>query len=80
MADIITNIAAFTAMLSELEEKYMGKWVLFHDNGLVSVYGSFDEAANDAVKRFGRGPYLIRQVGTSAITLPASVLFRPVYA
>jgi hypothetical protein len=43
-------------------------------------FESFDEAAKTAVHRFGRGPYLIRQVGAGPITLPASVMYRPVYA
>ena len=77
--DIKTNIAAYEAMQQELEEKHMGKWVLFHSNELSGVYGTFESAAEDAVKRFGRGPYLIRQVGSQSVTLPASVMFRPVY-
>jgi hypothetical protein len=80
MEDIKSNIAAYQAMQQELEEKHMGKWVLFHSNSLVAVHESFDSAAEDAVKRFGRGPYLIRQVGAPPITLPASVMFRPIYA
>ncbi len=75
-----SEIAAYENMQKELEEKYMGKWVLFYQGKLVSVYESFDDAASDAVTRFGRGPYLIRQVGAPAITLPASVMYRPVYA
>ena len=74
------EIAAYANMQQELEEKYMGKWVLFYQGKLVSVYASFDDAAKDAVAQFGRGPYLIRQVGAPAITLPASVMFRPAYA
>lgn len=66
-------------MQQELEEKHMGKWVLFHSDALVGVYESFESTAQDAVQRFGRGPYLIRQVGASSLTLPASVMYRPVY-
>jgi hypothetical protein len=77
--NVDTEIAAYEKMQPELEEKHMGKWVLLHEGKLISVYDSFDDAANDAVARFGRGPYLIRQVGAPAITLPASVLFRPSY-
>lgn len=80
MEDIKSNIAAYQAMQQELEEKHMGQWVLFHSNALFAFYESFESAAADAVIRFGRGPYLIRQVGAAAPTLPASVMFRPVYA
>ena len=80
MADVKVDIAAFCRVQSELEEKHMGKWVLFHDEALVAVYDSFEAAAEDAVLRFGRGPYLIKQVGAPALTLPASVMFKPSYA
>jgi len=80
MAEMEKEIAAFVKMQAELETKHMGKWVLFHDLALCGVYDSFEEAAKDAINRFGRGPYLIRQVGAPAVTLPASVVFRTVYA
>ena len=80
MPEIDAEIAAYLGMQQELEKKYMGKWVLFHHGQLITVYKSFDDAATDAVARFGRGPYLIRQVGAPAVTLPASVMFCPVHA
>jgi hypothetical protein len=80
MADVRADIAAYAKMQCELEEKHMGKWVLFHDEAFVSVYDSFEAAAEDAVLRFGRGPYLIKQVGAPSLTLPASVMFKPVHA
>lgn len=80
MPEIDAEIAAYSEMQQDLEENHMGKWVLFSHGKLVSVYSSFDDAAKDAVAKFGRGPYLIRQVGAPAVTLPASVLFRPVHA
>lgn len=78
MADIQAEIAAYEAMRAELEAKYLGKWVLVHDGQLVSVYESFEAAAEDAVSKFGSGSYLIRQVGAPPLTLPASVLYVPV--
>lgn len=80
MADLQADIAAYAKMQQELEAKHMGKWVLFHDLTLVNVYESFEEAAKDAVARFGRGPYLIRQVGAPSVTLPASVMYQIVHA
>ena len=70
----------YSNMQQEIEEKHMGKWVLFRNGKLVAVYESFDEAAKDAVAKFGRGPYLIRQVGAPSVTLPASVMFSPIHA
>jgi len=77
MADIDTEIAAYDKLRADLEANHMGKWVLVRDEKLEGMYDSFDAAAVDAVRRFGRGPYLIRQVGAPPITLPASVLFFP---
>lgn len=79
MADVKSDIAAYAKMQEGLEVKHMGKWVLFHDEVFVAVYDSFEAAAEDAVRRFGRGPYLIRQVGAPPVTLPASVIYQPVY-
>ena len=80
MASVDSEIEAYNAMLGELEQKHMGKWVLVHDGKLVAVFDYFESAAEDAVKRFGRGPYLIRQVGAPPITLPASVMYGLCYA
>jgi hypothetical protein len=77
MSDVNDNIAVFDEMKGQLEAEHMGKWVLIHDLALVGVYEDFEAAAVDAVSRFGRGPYLIRQVGAPPITLPASVVYFP---
>lgn len=82
MADVETvekEIAAYDKMRDDLEAKYMGKWVLVRDGQLAGVYASFEDIAEDAVKRFGRGPYLIRQVGAPPVKLPASVMYVPVH-
>ena len=81
MADMNDNISAFEEMLPDLEKKHMGKWALFYEKKLQDVYDSFELAAMDATGRFGRGPFLIRQVGSASVTLPASVaFFIPAYA
>ena len=75
MADIQTEIAAFQRMQVGLEADHLGKWVLIHDAALIDVYASFEEAASVALQRFGRGPYLVRQVGAPPMTLPVSVMY-----
>ena len=80
MPDIKADIEAFEQMRRELELEHVGKWVLIHDRTLIGVYDSFDSAAKVAVERFGRGPYLIRQVGAPDVTLPASLMYHPVHA
>jgi len=75
MAEIDTEITAYEAMREKLETEHMGKWVLVREGKLVGVFDSFDAAAEDAVRQFGRGPYLIRQIGAPPVTLPASVMY-----
>jgi hypothetical protein len=75
MAEIKDEIVAYETLQPELEEKHTGKWVLIFHRELVGIYESFELAAEDAVKRFGSGPYLIRQVGAPPVTLPASVMY-----
>ena len=77
MTTLSTQIAAYEEMRDVLEVDHFGKWVVFYDEDLIDTYESFEEAAEDAVRRFGRGPYLIRQVGAPPVRLRASVWFRP---
>jgi hypothetical protein len=72
------EIAAYEALRAGLELHHTGKWALVHDDAMIALHNTFNEAARDAVKRFGSGPYLIREIGAAPLTLPASVLFRPV--
>jgi hypothetical protein len=80
MAELTDDIAAYDAIRADLESEHLGEWVLFRNRRLEGTFGSFDEAAREAVHRFGRGPYLIRQVGAGSITLPASVMYHPAHA
>lgn len=80
MAKLSDEISAYESIRLELEADCFGQWVLVHDSQLVDTYNAFEAAANDAVRRFGRGPYLIRQVGEPPLRLPASVLYRTDHA
>jgi hypothetical protein len=80
MAEIDTEITAYEAMREKLETEHMGKWVTVRQEKLIGVYDSFDAAAEDAVRQFGRGPYLIRQIGARPVTLPASVMYPRTHA
>jgi hypothetical protein len=71
-----TEIQAYEEKLPELEKTYLGKFVVFKGADFVGAWDTLDTAGAEAVARFGRGPYLIRQVGAPRLTLPASVLFR----
>ena len=74
------QIDAYNAMREELERDHLYDWVVFHDEQLIGAYEDFQDAAAEAVRQFGRGPYLIRQIGAPPMTLPASVLYRRVSA
>ena len=78
MRTLKKEIAAYENLRSDLETEHLGEWVLVHDEQLIGTYKSFAAAADYAVQRFGRGPYLIREVGAPPTPLPASVLYRPV--
>jgi hypothetical protein len=80
MSELSDDIAAYEMIRADLESERLGKWVLVHGKELQGTFDTFDEAAREAVHRFGRGPYLIRQIGAGAITLPTSVMYRPIYA
>jgi hypothetical protein len=79
MPDLDSEIAVYETMRDELEAHHMGEWVVMRNGEVVSIYDSFEKAANDAVAKFGRGPYLIRQVGAPPVVMPASVMYRPIY-
>lgn len=75
------EIAAFQSQLEDLQRHHSGKFAIFKSGELQGAFDTFDAAAREAIKRFGDGPYLIRQVGPSRVMpLPASVAFRPIHA
>ena len=66
------EIDAYERMRDHLEANHFRKWVVVHDEKFIGAYESFEDAAIDAAKRFGRGPYLIRQVAAppTVISIP----------
>ena len=77
MAGIDDEVKAFELLRAMLEANHMNQWVVIHEQKLIDTYDSFEGAADDAVQRFGRGPFLIRQVGALPARLPVSVLYHP---
>ncbi len=73
------EMVAYEAMRETLERDHPWKWVVFHNEELAGVFDTLNEAADSAVRRFGRGPYHIREVCAPTVhTLPASIrFFRP---
>ena len=68
------NIQAFEERLSDLEKHHKGKWVLFYDGEFIDAFDDFNNAAVYAVKKFGRGPYLIREIGAPPPKLSTLVM------
>ncbi len=79
MSTLTEEISAYEGMRDTLETDHFGKWALVHDGELVDVFDEFENAADEATRKFGKGPYLIRKIGEGPMTLPASVLHRPIY-
>jgi hypothetical protein len=77
--NINEEITAYNELRQALEADHMGEWALVHNRELVSLFDSFEAAAEEAVRLFGRGTYLIRQVGAPPVSLPASLMYRPDY-
>jgi len=57
------EIRAYEACRPELEKTCPAKFVVFKKSELLGAWRTLDAAAAEAVRRFGRGTYLIRQVG-----------------
>ncbi len=57
MSRLTDERAAYESMQRNLELDHMGKWVVFHSKELSGIYVSCEEAAEEAAKRFGSGPY-----------------------
>ena len=61
------EIAAYERMQEKLEAEHFGEWALVHEEALIDTYPSFEIAADEALHRYGDGPYLIRQIGFPAV-------------
>jgi hypothetical protein len=71
------EIETFDRISEELKKHHNGKFVLIKNSQLIGTYDSFENAAREAVSQFGRGPYLIRQVGAPVPALPVSWVYNP---
>lgn len=77
------EIHAYEKRRQELEQQHNGKYVVFRDNELLNIFDDLDSAARAAIEKYGRGPYLIRQIGESTDDTIAHVLhlnMRPIGA
>ncbi|MCY4577992.1 MAG: hypothetical protein OXD31_03000 [Chloroflexi bacterium] len=70
--------AAYEALREELERDRKGDWVIFHDEKLIGIYENFQDAAQDALDKYGLGPYLIKQIGVPVPAVRPFLLYTPV--
>lgn len=70
--------AVYETRREELERDHSGEWVVFHGEELVGIYGDLQDAAEDALHKFGLGPYLIEQVGAPPPQVRSFLLYTPV--
>lgn len=78
VSSLNNEIAAYARMKTKLEAECLGSWVVIRNEAVVGTFDSLETAAPFALGRFGRGPFLIREVGAPPAALPASVLYRPI--
>ena len=80
MTTLDQEIEAYERMQPELEQAHFNKWVVVRDGEVAGVFDRDGESVEFAIRRFGRGPYLIRQVGAPPAVLPSSAMLGVRYA
>ncbi len=76
MEILVREYAVYEDKRAELEAEFMGKWVVICGDDFLEVYETFQVAADQAAQKFGRGPYLIEEIGRDhAARLPTSVMY-----
>jgi hypothetical protein len=76
MAGLTDDIAFYDEHREQLEADHFGKWVLVRERAIIDFFEEFESAAADAVRQFGRGPYLIRQIGAPSAPMSPSLMYR----
>jgi hypothetical protein len=64
---LAANIRAFEEIREDLEREHLDEFALFFGAELRGTFPDFDSAARKAIALFGKGPYLIRQVGKNGL-------------
>lgn len=69
------EIATFEREKGRLQTEHPGKFVLVHGDEVIDTFDTFDAAASDGLRRFGKGPFLIREVGRENLDISAAVVY-----
>ena len=68
------EIAYYDEHAKELLLKYPNRFVLIHGDQLIGDFESRSEAVGEGVRRYGRGPFLVRRTGDKQMVLTAPAL------
>lgn len=79
MSALEQETAIFESRRAEFEKDHNKEWVVIHREEVAGFFTDLQEAAEAAVSRYGRGPYLIKQVGEPDTPIPLSLFQRPMY-
>ncbi|MBF0459567.1 MAG: hypothetical protein HQK99_16880 [Nitrospirae bacterium] len=76
MAILDIELSYFKENLDEWLKYYEGQHALIKENKLIKTFTTFDEAYDEGVRRFGRLPFLVKEIvkneppyGMPALTL-----------
>jgi hypothetical protein len=69
------ELATFERERKHLEQEHLGKFVLIRGDQIIGTFDTFDAAADEALRQFGQGPYLIRRIGEEAMALPPALAY-----
>lgn len=76
---LLAETDLYKQRMEQFVQEHNREWVVIHKKEIAGFYQDFQEAAANAIQRFGRGPYLIKQIGAPQTSMPQSVFTRPMY-
>jgi len=72
------ELATFRRRQAQLESTGMGRFVVIVGDDIVDTFASFDDAAKEAISRFGPdATFLIRKIGSYSASSSIAALLRP---
>ena len=69
-----TEIAYYDEHAEELLLTYPNRYVLIYGDELIGTFESRSDAVGEGVRRYGRGPFLVRRTGDKQLVLTAPAL------
>jgi hypothetical protein len=66
MKALSVEMARYEELRSVVESHHARKWIVIHARDFIGAFDTLDNVANEAIRLYGRGPYLIRKAGRRA--------------